>query len=60
LSQPDVVADSLEDYLARHPGYGLRIEGDYTPVLLTTGEPAEIGRSLELFWPEAQAFTAVG
>lgn len=59
LSQPAVVADSLEDYLARHPEYGLRIESDYTPELLTTGKPDAIARSLKLFWPEAQPFQPV-
>jgi glutamate racemase len=45
LSQPEVVADSLEDYLQRHPRY---VEdeaegpagGRSAPLLLTTGEPA--------------------
>lgn len=60
LSQPQVVADSLEDYLARHPGYGLDPRGDPTPVLLTTGDPSAVARSLALFWPEAQAFEPVG
>lgn len=60
LSQPEVVADSLEDYLARHPGYGLEREADYTPLLLTTGDPALVARSLALFWPEAHAFEPVG
>jgi glutamate racemase len=59
LSQPAVVADSLEDYLARHPEFGLRIESDYTPELLTTGEPNAIARSLKLFWPEAEPFQPV-
>ena len=41
LSQPEVVADSLEDYLARRPHY---LDGDrgHGLTLLTTGEPALI------------------
>ncbi len=59
LSQPEVVADSFEDYLARHPGYGLKLETDRIPALLTTGDPGEIASSLKLFWPEAQPFEPV-
>lgn len=59
LSQPEVVADSLEDYLARHPAYGLDVARSHTPSLLTTGDPLEIARSLKLFWPEAQPFQPV-
>lgn len=59
FSQPEVVADSLEDYLARHPEYGLKIDSDHTPELLTTGEPEEIARSLKLFWPEVQPFQPI-
>ena len=60
LSQPEVVADSFEDYLARHPGYGLELESNHTPALLTTGDPNAITRSLALFWPEAQPFEPAG
>lgn len=59
LSQPEVVADSLEDYLSRHPGYALKLESDYTPLLLTTGQPSRIAESLQVFWPKAQPFEAV-
>ena len=55
LSQPELVADSLDDYLARHPAYadpqapaGVR--------LLTTGEVAQVSRAAETFWPGAPAF----
>jgi glutamate racemase len=51
LSQPDVVADSLEDYLARHPEYaggsGPRLR------LLTTGDPHAVSRAASLFWEAA-------
>lgn len=60
LSQPGVVADSLEDYLARHSRYAARREGNHRPVLFTTGDPAMVGQSLRLFWPEEQAFEAAG
>lgn len=55
LSQPEVVADSLDDYLARHPAYadpkapaGVR--------LLTTGEVAQATRAARVFWPGAPPF----
>lgn len=60
LSQPGVVADSLEDYLARHSGYGRRVAENPGPELLTTGDPELIARSLRPFWPQAQPFEAVG
>jgi glutamate racemase len=55
LSQPDAIADSLEDYLARHPAYA---EPDTTPSvrLLTTGAVAEATRTATIFWPGAPAF----
>ncbi|HJU33449.1 MAG TPA: aspartate/glutamate racemase family protein [Hyphomicrobiaceae bacterium] len=58
LSQPEVVADSLEDYLQRHPRY---LDGSpdalRSAVLLTTGDPAQVARVAKVFWPEAPAFT---
>lgn len=56
LSQPNVVADSLEDYLARHPHYlegSVRHEGVR---LLTTGDPARANHAAAPFWPDAPAF----
>lgn len=55
LSQPEVVADSFEDYLSRHPGY---VTGDRgaSLTLLTTGNPTEINARARVFWPEAAAF----
>jgi len=56
LSQPGIVADSLEDYLARHPRY---LDGDAEraePTMLTTGEAVEISAALATFWPEHRAF----
>ena len=57
LSQPEVVADSLEDYLNRHPSYaGEPTAAAAPPVLLTTGEPAHVNRIARIFWPDAPAF----
>jgi glutamate racemase len=58
LSQPDVVADSLEDYLVRHPRFRADAgqEASPAPALLTTGDPARVGRIARIFWPEAPAF----
>ena len=55
LSQPEVVADSFEDYLARHPHY---VAGDRSGALtlLTTGNPAEISAHARVFWPDVAAF----
>jgi glutamate racemase len=59
LSQPEVVADSLDDYLARHPAYadpgapaGVR--------LLTTGDVAQASRAARTFWPGAPPFERAG
>jgi glutamate racemase len=56
LSQPEVVADSLEDYLARHPHYVGEPGGPAAPVLLTTGDPARVNRIARILWPEVPAF----
>ena len=57
LSQPEVVADSLEDYLNRHPRFvGERCSNDVPAALLTTGEPAHVNRIARIFWPDAPAF----
>lgn len=53
LSQPEIVADSLEDYLARHPRYAGRGEA---LVLTTTGDAEEISERARVFWPDAPAF----
>ncbi len=59
LSQPQVVADSLEDYLVRHPDYAAPKSSGSKPALLTTGNPDQVSLSLELFWPRADAFEAL-
>jgi len=58
LSQPEVVADSLEDYLTRHPHFveGASIIGTAPPLLLTTGDPVHVSATARIFWPLAPAF----
>jgi glutamate racemase len=55
LSQPEIVADSLEDYLHRHPRF---VEGNTgTLRLLTTAPDATlISKRARVFWPDAPAF----
>lgn len=55
LSQPKVVADSLEDYLQRHPRY-VSGSGAGAPVLLTTGDPVRVSSTARIFWAEAPSF----
>ena len=55
LSQPKVVADSLEDYLARHPRF-VEDGPAAAPILLTTGDPARVGATARIFWPDAPPF----
>jgi glutamate racemase len=58
LSQPQVVADSLEDYLQRHQRYvdGAAAGSMPPPVLLTTGDPLWVNATARIFWPEAPEF----
>ena len=55
LSQPEVVADSFEDYLARRPHYLAGNEGGRL-TLLTTGDPASVNDMARVFWPGVAAF----
>jgi glutamate racemase len=57
LSQPEVVADSLEDYLHRHPRFVSEM-GDRprSPLLLTSGDPHRVARTARIFWPDVPAF----
>jgi glutamate racemase len=58
VSQPEVVADSLVDYLNRHPHYaGEATSAASAPQLLTTGDPARADQVARMFWPDAPAFT---
>ena len=57
LSQPEVVADSLEDYLQRHPRYLDSAAGNAAPpLLLTTGDPSRVSATARIFWPDAPPF----
>jgi glutamate racemase len=55
LSQPEVVADSFDDYLARKPHY---LNGDERGALtlLTTGDPVDVSEKARVFWPGVPAF----
>ena len=60
MSQPDIVADSLEDYLHRHPRFG-NDEADFAGPRLdlrTSGNPDEVDRLARIFWPECPDFAA--
>lgn len=60
LSQPDVVADSLEDYLARHPQYAEgTAAGAAKPLLFTTGAPEAISARARIFWEAPLAFSHI-
>jgi glutamate racemase len=55
LSQPEVVADSFDDYLARRPNYlNGAVRGSLT--LLTTGDPREVSSKARVLWPDLPAF----
>jgi glutamate racemase len=56
LSQPAVVADSLEDYLTRHPRYADGAGEAPSLSLFTTGDPVDISRRARIFWPEGPPF----
>ncbi len=58
LSQPEIVADSLEDYLARRPH--LTPHGETpTLILLTTGFPATVTAAARVFWADAGPFQSL-
>ncbi len=59
LSQPEIVADSLEDYLARRPHYLASPTGAPPLELLTTGHAADISARARVFWPECGGFSAL-
>jgi glutamate racemase len=56
LSQPEVVADSLEDYLSRHPHYRGDVLAAPRRVLLTTGDPDETSARARVFAGEGLHF----
>lgn len=55
LSQPQVVADSLDYYLDRRPQYRSP-PADLSVQLLTTGDPAQINPVAKVFWPNCPDF----
>src|SRR5262249_6924769 len=59
LSQPEVVANSLDDYLSRHPEY---VDSAARPgvTLLTTGDPRAVDVAARIFWPDAPEFLPAG
>jgi len=55
LSQPEIIAQSLEDYLARRPEYcGEAASGALQ--LLTTGDRVAVTEQAQVFWDAAPAF----
>ena len=58
LSQPEIVAHSLDDYLRRHPAF-CSPGAPTATVLLTSGDAAAIDQRARLFWPDAPSFATV-
>ena len=58
LSQPEIVADSLDDYLARHPAF-MDPLAEPGVILLTTGDAASVDAVARVFWPQAPHFRSV-
>lgn len=56
LSQPEIVADSLADYLARHPRFASAGAAPAGDRLHTTGACALVSQRLAAFWPGQDAF----
>ncbi len=59
LTQPALVADSLEDYLLRHPHYIADSAAEPLLALLTTGPPHAVNAVARTFWPEAPAYASL-
>jgi glutamate racemase len=57
LSQPVVVADSLEDYLGRHPEYDAPRGAD--PAVLTTGDVERVTEIARVLWADVPPFAGV-
>ncbi|RUP00097.1 aspartate/glutamate racemase family protein [Hyphomicrobium sp.] len=55
LSQPEVVADSFEDYLARRANY-LNAGEHGKLTLLTTGDHRDVSEKARVFWPDVPSF----
>ncbi len=59
LSQPEIVADSLDDYLARHTEFAADSETGASLKLLTTGDPARVSATARIFWSSAPFFETI-
>lgn len=59
LSQPEIVADSLEDYLSRHRRFVECGVEATEPRLLTTGDPVAINARARIFWEAPLAFSRI-
>lgn len=61
LSQPEVVADSLEDYVTRRPHYLTPRAGDQPRCIevLTTGDADAANAAARIFWPDAPVFATI-
>ncbi len=59
LHQPDLVADSLADYLARHPEFPTDRQEAGRLEFLSTGDPAHVSRVASRFYGAAAAFRTV-
>ncbi len=58
LSQPEIVADSFEDYLSRRPHYAAPTGRATGPRLLTTGDPVKVTVAGRVFWPGVPDFAS--
>lgn len=59
MHQPDLVAESLVDYLARHAEFPADPKEAGRLEFLTTGDPAHVGRVAARFYGAAAAFRAL-
>jgi glutamate racemase len=50
VSQGEIVAESLKDYLLRHPNMASRISAGGQLRFCTTGDPQQFGHAASLFW----------
>lgn len=57
LSQPNIVADSLEDYLTRHPRFRVARRSTQIVDLLTTGDASVVNSIARIFWRNAPSFS---
>lgn len=56
LSQPLLTQRSLDHYLVRHPEFEALAQAPVPPLLLTTGDAAQVGRSAERFFGVGAGF----